>query len=174
MGFKKGNPGRPVGAVNRLNAEVKDVLVRAYHDLGGFKAFMKWLREDQEHLDHFYQHMYMKLLPMQVNVDKTENVVYKSFLQAVRVPSVSRLASMDSSAKGGVTTFVVDPDRSTRAPQTPTQVQNGRIRANFWAAAFRSGSISLCSRPDTIRAAKARARPFGFDFPATSLGPSFW
>ena len=30
-----------------------------------------------------------------------------SFLQTVRVPSVSRLASMDMSAKGSVTTFVV-------------------------------------------------------------------
>jgi hypothetical protein len=57
---------------------------------------------------------------------------------------------------------------------SPTQVQNGWIRANFWASllvAFRSGSISLCSRPDTIRAAKARARTFVFDFPATSWGP---
>ena len=98
MGFKKGNPGRPVGAVNRLNAEVKDVLVRAYHDLGGFKAFMKWLREDQEHLDHFYQHMYMKLLPMQVNVDKTENVVYKSYHE-VSVALADHGISLDSIEK---------------------------------------------------------------------------
>jgi ATP phosphoribosyltransferase len=36
------------------------------------------------------------------------------------------------------------------------------------------GAAHLGIRPDTIRAAKARARTFGFDFPATSLGPSFW
>jgi hypothetical protein len=30
MPFKKGNPGRPVGALNKLPAEAKHVLARAY------------------------------------------------------------------------------------------------------------------------------------------------
>jgi hypothetical protein len=34
--FKKGNKGRPVGALNKLPAEAKDVLARAYTELGGF------------------------------------------------------------------------------------------------------------------------------------------
>jgi hypothetical protein len=77
--FKKGNKGRPVGALNKLPAEAKDVLARAYTELGGFERFMQWIESEPEHLAHFYTKMWIKLLPMNIRVDSTKNVVYKSY-----------------------------------------------------------------------------------------------
>jgi hypothetical protein len=70
--FKKGNKGRPVGALNKLPAEAKDVLARAYTELGGFERFMQWIESEPEHLAHFYTKMWIKLLPMNIRVDSTK------------------------------------------------------------------------------------------------------
>ena len=98
MPFKKGNPGRPVGSVNKLPAEANDVLARAYTTLGGFKRFVEWIEADPENLTHFYTKMWIKLLPMDIRVDKTENVVYKSYHE-VSVALADHGISLDSIQK---------------------------------------------------------------------------
>lgn len=51
MPFKNGNKlgkGRPVGGVSKLPAEAKDVLARAYTELGGLKGFIDWCKSSDE------------------------------------------------------------------------------------------------------------------------------
>ena len=68
MPFQKGNQGprkgRKVGSINKLPAEAKDVLARAYTELGGFDAFIDWINSDPENMTHFYTKMWIKLRPM--------------------------------------------------------------------------------------------------------------
>ena len=83
MTFQKGDQGprkgRKVGSVNRLSAEAKDVLVNAYTKIGGFKRFVQWIEESEENMTHFYTKIWIKLLSMNIRVDSTKNIVYKSY-----------------------------------------------------------------------------------------------
>ena len=62
-----------------MSAEAKDVLVRAYTEVGGFENFVEWIKSTPERLDTFYSKMWIKLLPMSIKVESNENVVYKSY-----------------------------------------------------------------------------------------------
>jgi hypothetical protein len=93
MTFKKGNKrgkGRPVGGVSKLPAEAKDLLARAYTELGGFEGFVKWCKSSDERLDWFYTRMWIKLLPMNIQVQSNKNIVYKSYHEGQCRPRESR------------------------------------------------------------------------------------
>jgi hypothetical protein len=83
--FKKGHKqpnqakGRPPGSENKLSAEAKDVLVRAYTEIGGFEKFREWVTSTPERLDTFYSKMWIRLLPMNIKVESHKDVVYKSY-----------------------------------------------------------------------------------------------
>jgi hypothetical protein len=77
--LNKRNKGRPVGAENKLTAEFKDVLVRAYNERGGFEKFLKWIGSSKEREDMFYSKMMIRLLPMKINVESHKDVVYRSY-----------------------------------------------------------------------------------------------
>jgi hypothetical protein len=96
--FKKGNKGRPVGALNKLPAGAKDVLARAYTELGGFERFMQWIESEPEHLAHFYTKMWIKLPPMNIHVESNKNIVYKSYHE-VSVALADHGISLDSIQK---------------------------------------------------------------------------
>jgi hypothetical protein len=101
MTFKKGNKhgkGRPVGGVSKRPAEAKDVLPRAYTELGGFKGFVDWCKSSDEHLDWFHTRMWIKLLPMNIRVDSTKNIVYKSYHE-VSIALADHGISLDSIQK---------------------------------------------------------------------------
>jgi hypothetical protein len=57
--FQKGDQGprkgRRVGSVNKLPAEAKDVLARAYTELGGFERFVQWIEAEPENLTAFLE-----------------------------------------------------------------------------------------------------------------------
>ncbi len=74
------------------------MLARAYTELSGFDAFTQWLREDPENLTHFYTKMWIKLLPMNIHVDSTKNVVYQSYHE-VSVALADHGISLDSIEK---------------------------------------------------------------------------
>jgi hypothetical protein len=65
--------------MNTLSAEAKDVLVRAYTELGGFEAFMKWIKSSKDCKREFYSKMWIKLLPMHINVQSHKDVVYRTY-----------------------------------------------------------------------------------------------
>ena len=103
MPFKKGNQlrkgiGRGVGADNKMSAEAKDVLARAYLELGGFEGFVKCCRSSQEHMDWFYTRMWIRLLPMQIRVEHKEDIIYKSYHE-VSVALADHGISLDSIQK---------------------------------------------------------------------------
>jgi hypothetical protein len=79
--FKKGdkrNKGRPAGAENRLTAEFKDMLVRAFNERGGFDRFLKWIGSSKDREDIFYGRMMIKLLPMNLKVESHKDVINES------------------------------------------------------------------------------------------------
>jgi hypothetical protein len=97
--FKKGNKlGKGRGALNKIPAEAKDVLARAYTALGGFQGFVDWCKSSDERLDYFYTKMWIKLLPMNIHVESNKNVVYKSYHE-VSIALADHGISLDSIEK---------------------------------------------------------------------------
>jgi hypothetical protein len=81
--FKKGQRpvGRRAGTPNKMTAEVKQILARCFEDIGGYEAFVKWVKSSPKRLDTFYTKMWIKLLPMNIAPERPEDhkdVVYKS------------------------------------------------------------------------------------------------
>ena len=99
MPFKKGRKktgGRKAGVENRLTSELKEILVNAYHDLGGYKRFLEWVESTPERLDYFYTRLWIKLLPMNIKVGDHKNVTYKSYSE-LRVAFARHGISMELS-----------------------------------------------------------------------------
>jgi len=59
-----------------LSAEAKDVLVRAYTEVGGFDRLVKWINSKPYREDTFWSKMWIRLLPMNLKVESHKNVVY--------------------------------------------------------------------------------------------------
>jgi len=66
MPFKKGNPGRPKGAVNKTTASAKEAFALAFDALGGYEAMVKWAKADADNLKAFYT-LYARLLPVELS-----------------------------------------------------------------------------------------------------------
>jgi hypothetical protein len=66
-GPKKGTrlSGRRKGTPNRLTRLAREAIELAFEGIGGVEALTAWARKNR---GVFYQHIYTKLLPMQVNV----------------------------------------------------------------------------------------------------------
>ncbi len=81
MPFQKGNKyghGRS-GIPNKMSAEVKEIIAKCFEDgLGGYQSLVDWCKSDPEHLTIFYSKIWIKLLPMQINVRAPKDVVYHS------------------------------------------------------------------------------------------------
>ena len=90
--------GRGVGHVNVLTAEMKDILIRAYEERGGFKRFLKWIDSSDEREDMFYGKMLIKLLPMTLNVQSKQDIVYRSYSE-ISVALANHGISLDSIQK---------------------------------------------------------------------------
>jgi hypothetical protein len=111
--FKKGHKqpnqakGRPPGSENKLSAEAKDVLVRAYTEIGGFEKFCEWVTSTPERLDTFYSKMWIRLLPMNIKVESHKDVVYKSYHElsialadrGISLESIQKLKELDLKAE---------------------------------------------------------------------------
>jgi hypothetical protein len=65
MPFKKGNSGRPKGAVNKTTATAKQAFQLAFDKLGGWERLSKWAIEDPDNLKTFYT-LYARLIPTDV------------------------------------------------------------------------------------------------------------
>jgi len=77
---KKGVSGRQAGSENKMTREVKEILVKMFGEgLGGYEGFLKWVKSDPENLSAFYTRLWIKMLPMHVNVEAREKIVYRSY-----------------------------------------------------------------------------------------------
>jgi hypothetical protein len=112
--FKKGNTnrkngisGRKAGAENALSAEAKDVLVRAYSEVGGFERLIKWINSTPDREDTWWSKMWIRLLPMNIKVESHKDVVYRSYHElsvafadrGVSLESIEKLKQLDLKAE---------------------------------------------------------------------------
>lgn len=61
--------GRKKGTPNKTTAAVKEAIQFVYEELGGNDAFVKWALTDDKTLSIFYERIYTKLIPLDVNAD---------------------------------------------------------------------------------------------------------
>ncbi len=97
MPFQKGNKyghGRS-GIPNKMTAEVKDVIQRVFEALDGVDGLLAWAKKDDERLSMFYTKIWVKLLPMQLNVRPHKDVVYHT-VQEVNEALGQRGLSLDT------------------------------------------------------------------------------
>lgn len=65
MAFKKGEGGRPQGAVNKLTRSAKEAFALAFDKLGGYEGMVRWAQADPDNLKVFYT-LYARLIPVDV------------------------------------------------------------------------------------------------------------
>ncbi len=62
----------------RWTAEVKDTIQRVFDGLGGYEELLAWCLREPSNQSDFYKHIWVKLLPMQLNVKSHKDIVYRS------------------------------------------------------------------------------------------------
>lgn len=62
MAFRKGEGGRPKGAVNRTTVAAKEAFALAFDALGGYEAMVEWAKADPDNIKVFYT-LYARLIP---------------------------------------------------------------------------------------------------------------
>lgn len=67
--FRKGNPGKPKGAISHLTRSAKQAIEIAAQGLGGSDRLIEWAKEDPLNERAFWSSIYPKLLPLQVSGD---------------------------------------------------------------------------------------------------------
>ena len=70
MPFKKGNPGKPKGAVHARTLAAKEAVDTVFQTLGGTEAFSLWAKDNQT---DFYK-MFAKSIPVDV-IMKADNTI---------------------------------------------------------------------------------------------------
>ena len=66
--FKKGEGGRPKGAVNKTTVAAKEAFALAFDALGGYEAMVAWAKREPDNLKVFYT-LYARLIPMDVTTE---------------------------------------------------------------------------------------------------------
>lgn len=64
MAFTHGNPGRPRGAKNKINAAFRLSVLKAFQAIGGDPAFAEWAKENRT---DFYK-IAARLIPQEMSV----------------------------------------------------------------------------------------------------------
>ncbi len=72
--------GRPAGALNKTNQEIRNIIVEAFEQLGGVDALVAWGRENP---GEFYKGIWRPLLPATVKMDVQTND-FVSILESAR------------------------------------------------------------------------------------------
>lgn len=75
--------GRPKGSPNKVTANAKEAIEKAFEGLGGVDALMAWAKGNQ---DSFYGTVWPKILPLQVkhSGDRENPVVSEIIIRGVR------------------------------------------------------------------------------------------
>ena len=75
-GFKRGNPGRPKGAKDKVSRNIKEAYEYVFEKRDGAKGFLKWVNANKRNTELFYQ-WYSKMLPSNISGDIDANVTVK-------------------------------------------------------------------------------------------------
>ena len=63
MAFKKGEGGRPVGAVNRTTLAAKEAFAQAFEGIGGVDALIEWAEANKTE----FLKLYARLIPVELS-----------------------------------------------------------------------------------------------------------
>ena len=66
--FKRGNPGRPKGAKDKIARTVKENIEKAFEDLGGIDGLVEWAKKNNGNREKFYQ-WYFSMLPKSESIE---------------------------------------------------------------------------------------------------------
>lgn len=87
MPFKKGESGNPNGRTkgvpNKVTLAAKDAIAKAFDDMGGVEALVKWADGDPDSRKVFYAQIWPKIVPLTVGGDK-DNPLYHE-IRRIRV-----------------------------------------------------------------------------------------
>ncbi len=61
--FKKGNPGKPPGAVNKTTASAKEAFALAFQGIGGVEALVEWAKANKTE----FMKLYARLIPVELS-----------------------------------------------------------------------------------------------------------
>jgi hypothetical protein len=75
--FGKGNPGKPVGAVNKTTIAAKEAIAMAAEGLGGVNRLIDWAKEDPLNERAFWAGIYPKLIPVTLAGEKNAPLVLR-------------------------------------------------------------------------------------------------
>ncbi|HUU39582.1 MAG TPA: hypothetical protein VMW42_01435 [Desulfatiglandales bacterium] len=68
--FKRGNPGRPKGAKDKITRTAKENIEKAVKELGGYEGILKWAKKNFHNQGLLYG-WYFKMLPTNVTAELT-------------------------------------------------------------------------------------------------------
>lgn len=77
VGFKRGNPGRPRGAKDKIARTAKENIEKVVKELGGYEGILEWADKNSHNQGLLYG-WYFKMLPSSVNVEGDLNVIYQT------------------------------------------------------------------------------------------------
>lgn len=63
MAFKKGEGGRPEGAVNKTTASAKEAFALAFQGIGGVEALVEWAKANKTE----FMKLYARLIPVELS-----------------------------------------------------------------------------------------------------------
>ena len=112
-------PGRPKGVPNKTTAQAKQMSEEVAMRMGGADALLKWA---QKHKTQFYQYLFTRLLPLQVNarVDSKEPIIYET-IDEVRAAMIARGVDADRIIE-------VILDGAYKAPPKLLEQKNGKTQ----------------------------------------------
>lgn len=114
---RKGGPGRPKGAQNKVTLEVKQALSWCFEEMGGRKKLLKWAKENPT---IFYTKMYIQMLPMTIQgkIDATVNDGdERKLLASTMVDALSRIISARQSGSEGLGVIIDNTPIEESVPQ---------------------------------------------------------
>lgn len=97
--------GRPKGARNKTTANIRDVVIRAFDQLGGAAELVRWCEKNEKNKGAFYTVIWPKLIPKNIELDAHINHDISARLLAARTMAAQLTEptqTIDISANGHI------------------------------------------------------------------------
>jgi hypothetical protein len=65
-----------VDATNKMSRECKEMIATAFENVGGLEGLCAWIKRSEENRTAFYTRMYIRLLPVNLDIRSHKDVVY--------------------------------------------------------------------------------------------------
>ena len=79
--FQPGNPGKPLGAINKHGKMVREAVAGCFEEIGGYEAFVAWAKKNR---GVFYTKLWVKLLPNVENLPEEDKLALLRAMLAVQ------------------------------------------------------------------------------------------